>query len=85
MTQMLPFCDPPVCWVSSRSLRHVPIAEPTGTGPGPDRHATGQAVLAAAATLLAERGPGGFSVRAVATQAGHSTISIYHHFGRNPG
>jgi AcrR family transcriptional regulator len=42
-------------------------------------------VLAAAATLLAERGPGGFSVRAVATQAGHSTISIYHHFGRNPG
>ncbi|GAA3223547.1 hypothetical protein GCM10017691_10620 [Pseudonocardia petroleophila] len=42
---------------------------------------TREAVLAAAAALLADRGAGGFSVRAVAAGAGCSTISIYHHFG----
>jgi AcrR family transcriptional regulator len=65
----------------------MPTAEPSGAaaGPAPDRHATGTAVLDAAASLLAERGPGAFSVRAVATRAGHSTISIYHHFGSKQG
>lgn len=54
---------------------------PVSPGPSGLRWAT----LEAAARVLAEDGPGGFSVRRVAAAAGCSTISIYHYFENKQG
>lgn len=43
------------------------------------------AILAAAAKLLATRGPVGLSTRAIAAEVGASTKVIYSHFGGKPG
>lgn len=44
-----------------------------------------QAIFAAAAELLADSGPDGLSVRAIAASVGASTKVIYSHFGGKPG
>lgn len=41
--------------------------------------------LEAAARLLGSRGPAGLSVRAIAAEAGLSTMGIYHYFGGKDG
>lgn len=51
-------------------------AEPRGTR---DR------TLDAAAQLLRDEGPGALTVRRIATEAGLSTMAIYHHFGGKDG
>jgi len=46
---------------------------------------TRERTLAAAARLLGSEGTGGLSVRRIASEAGVSTIAIYHHFGGKDG
>lgn len=52
------------------------MAEPTGTR---------EATLQAAAELLARDGPDALTVRRIATEAGSSTIAVYHYFGGKDG
>jgi len=46
---------------------------------------TREATLQAAAELLAREGPDALTVRRIATEAGSSTIAVYHYFGGKDG
>ncbi len=46
---------------------------------------TRERTLEAAAQLLRDEGPGALTVRRIATEAGLSTMAIYHHFGGKDG
>jgi len=51
----------------------------------PEPAGTRAATLQAAADLLAREGPDALTVRRIATEAGSSTIAVYHYFGGKDG
>lgn len=50
-----------------------------------EERGTRDRTLDAAAQLLRDEGPGALTVRRIATEAGLSTMAIYHHFGGKDG
>src|ERR1700709_1049309 len=63
----------------------VPATDDAATPPPADRARTRGGPFAPAARLLGSEGTTGLSVRRIASEAGVSTIAIYHHLGGKDG